>query len=141
MTPQARYFEWTPVLTFATPGDVAVTYSEQSGYGTKDGRFVSLFFNIVTSAFTHTTAAGNCLVTGSPFTTVNLTNFRARGAVEFGGITKATYTQVVLSMGQADANIRLFASGSGVAAALVNAADMPTGGTVQLRGSISFLAG
>jgi hypothetical protein len=54
---------WTPVLTFATPGNLSTTYSTQNGKvrRTRDG-MVHLSMDVVTSAFTHTTASGEiCL--------------------------------------------------------------------------------
>lgn len=125
---------WTPVLTFSTPGDVSVTYSVQSGYYTKIGRMVHLGFNLATSAFTHTTASGSLQVTGSPFTQV--TPNVVIGSLMWGGITKATYTQISPRLSNSSATIDFVTSGSGVAVAVVQAADMPTGGTVTLRGSV-----
>lgn len=58
---------WTPTLTFATPGDLAVTYSTQSGFYTKIGRFVSIQCNVAASSFTHTTASGQFRISGLPF--------------------------------------------------------------------------
>jgi hypothetical protein len=125
---------WTPVLTFATPGDLSVTYSGQSGAATKIGRRVFLDFTITTSAFTHTTASGNCMITGYPYTANStVTEYKVR----WGGITKANYTDVYVQSGSGTSGT-LFASGSGQASAGVTAADMPTGGTVVLIGSPSF---
>ena len=126
---------WTPVLTFATPGNVSVTYSTQSADYTKIGRLVHANFSIITSAFTHTTASGNLRITGLPFT---VGAELSAGAVFFGGITKASYTQVVARATNGVNYIDLVASGSGVGAAAVTASDCPTGGVMQLRGSVVF---
>src|ERR1700743_2562665 len=37
---------WTPAFTFATPGNLSITYSLQSCYYTKIGRLVSVSFII-----------------------------------------------------------------------------------------------
>lgn len=60
---------WTPVLTFATPGDLSVVYATngQQGYYTKIGRLVTASCLISTSTFTFTTASGNLQITGLPF--------------------------------------------------------------------------
>ena len=59
---------WTPVITFATPGNLSVSYSAQNGEtlkiaGTSQSVCIA-FFNLTSSAFTFTTASGNFQVTG-----------------------------------------------------------------------------
>ncbi len=127
---------WTPVLTFVTPGDLAVTYTTQTGTYTKIGRLVTVHFNVVTASFTHTTAAGNMNITGSPFT--NSASGAAHGTLAWSGITKAGFTDIKSRFIVSTATMTFLASGSGVAAAAVTAADMPTGGAVILRGTIVF---
>lgn len=129
---------WTPVLTFGTPGNLSVAYSIQSGYYTKIGRVVSVSFAIVTSTFTHTTAAGNMLVTGLPFTAVNDANYRAYAPSIFSGINKATYSSVIAALIGNTSQFQIFASGMGVAVANVVVADAPTGGTVILGGVVDY---
>lgn len=130
---------WTPVLTFGTPGNLNVAYSIQSGYYTKIGRVVSVSFAIVTSTFTHTTAAGNMLVTGLPFTAVNDANYRAYAPSIFSGINKATYSAVIAALIGNTSQFQIFASGMGVAVANVVVADAPTGGTVILGGVVDYV--
>lgn len=126
---------WTPVLTFATPGNLSVAYTTQAGHYTKIGRFVQAFFNLVLSTFTHTTASGNLQITGLPF---------APGIDYFGmnsdwtGITKAGYTQMSFECANGTTFLLLVGFGSGVARSAVTAADMPTGGTVRLRGNVIY---
>lgn len=128
---------WTPVLTFATPGDLSVAYSNQTGYYTKIGRQVLLQFTVITSAFTHTTASGNLLFTGAPFTAVNV---RGYGGQEWRGITKAGYTDMASRISVSAAQIDFIASASGLAMSNVVAADTPTGGTIDIRGSVNHIA-
>lgn len=127
---------WTPVLSFATPGDVSVAYSNQAGTYTKKGREISLHFNITTSTFTHTTASGNLVINGVPFT-ANATMIFT-GALVWRGITKATYTDVSSVISGGTTSVTFQACGSGVTNALVVAADTPTGGTVTLRGGVTY---
>lgn len=129
---------WTPVLTFATAGDLSVTYSLQLGWKRNIGELTVADFSITTSAFTHTTAAGNLQITGLPVAAIADTNYFASGSVTFGGITKAGYTQVDPVITASSSTILFVASGSGVAAGSVVAADMPTGGSVRLRGTIVY---
>lgn len=128
---------WTPTLTFATPGDLAVTYSVRSGFYQRLHTACALGFRITTSAFTHSTASGNLQITGIPYLS-NAVNI-VTGAVVWGGITKAGYSDIDAQIGTLVQNITLLASGSGVASANVVAADVPSGGTVQIRGSILYL--
>lgn len=130
--------DFTPVVTFDTAGNLSVTYSSQVGKWIREGRKITVFYNIVTSAFTHTTASGVLRITGLPFTSANVTNQLFVGSIMFGGITKAGYTQVVGNVNPNESRISIAASGSGVAASAVSAADCPTGGTLTLRGSVSY---
>jgi hypothetical protein len=130
---------WTPTFTFATAGDLAKTFSLQNGAYTKIGRLVSVSFAMVTSAFTHTTAAGNLLITGLPFTAVNDANYRAYAPLLFQGITKAGYTQIMAEMNGNTSQFFVQACGSGVNVSNVTAANMPTGGTVILAGLVNYV--
>jgi hypothetical protein len=131
---------WTPVLTFDTPGNLSVSYTRQAGQYIKIGRLVFVEFSIVTSAFTHTTAIGPARITGLPFTASNETDADASGALRWGGITNASYTNVTASIPGNDNKITINASGSGVAVIAISATDMPTGGSVVLRGSVTYRA-
>lgn len=129
---------WTPVLTFATPGNLSVTYAVQVGTYIKTGKMVTVQFRISTSSFTHTSASGNLLITGLPFASNSVTNSNTVGALRWNGITKASYTDLVSFMNAAESQFRVSASGSGVGSANVDAADMPTGGTVSLFGTHTY---
>lgn len=130
---------WTPAVTFATPGDLSVAYSGfRNGTRTKYGRFIWADFNILTSTFTHTTASGSLLVTGLLDAAANESNVIFAGAVLWSGITKAGYTQVMPYVLANESQIRFTVSGSGVGVADLVAADMPTGGTVTLRGFVLY---
>jgi hypothetical protein len=129
---------WTPTLTFSTAGDLSVTYSVQAGAYTKVGNVVTVSANIVTSAFTHTTAASNCRVTGLPFT-ASATG-RAIGAVLFQGITNANLTQLVAQVENSTDYVEFLGSKSATNSVTIAAADMPTGGSVILRFSVTYRA-
>lgn len=127
---------WQPTLTFTTVGDLNVVYSTRTGTYQKIGKKVTIWFTIVTSTFTHTTANLGLKITGIP---VDSAASISVGSLAFSGITKASYTQYVVDSGNAD-HLIVRASGSGQAGGFVSAADMPTGGTVSLFGSVSYLA-
>lgn len=128
---------WTPVLTFATPGDLSVVYANQTGQYTKIGRSVLLQFTVITSTFTHTTASGNLLFTGAPFAAINV---RGYGGQEWRGITKAGYTDLAARINVSASQLDFIASASGSAQSNVVAADTPSGGTIDIRGFVSHIA-
>ncbi len=129
---------WTPVLTAATPGDLAVTYLIQRADAVKLGQWAFASFDIVTNAFTHATAAGAARITGLPYTPATVTNATWAGSLAFQGITKAGYTQFAPRLDSGSATINFIASGSAVAGSFVAITEMPTGGTVALRGSVIY---
>lgn len=129
---------WTPVLTFATPGDLSVAYGAggQNGLYTKIGNRVFIDVMITTTTFTHTTASGAVKITGLPFTPA--ATFFSAGTLRFDNITAAGYTQFVLRANPAQTYLDILASGSGVTAAGVTTANMTSGAQVSLHGSVSF---
>lgn len=127
---------WTPAVTFATPGDLAVTYSLRTAAYTKVGRQVLLNFMLSTSSFTHTTAAGDLLITGLPFTS-GVPN-QIAGCLDWQGITKVGYTQIAPVIIGAGTTLFMIASGSGFGRDTVKVANAPTGGTIFLSGTISY---
>jgi hypothetical protein len=130
---------WTPVFTFATPGNLVVAYSVQNGVYTRIGRVVHANFFIALSTFTHTTASGNAQVTGLPFTSANVSNQNAYGPCFWGGITKANYTNVAARL-VANSNVIDFGiSGSGQTPTTVQSGDTPTGGALVLTGTLSLV--
>ena len=131
---------FAPTFSFATPGDLIYAASVAVGDATKIGRLVSAQFAIATSAFAHTTAAGDLIISGFPYTVSNASSRIFRGSLsQWRGITKATYTQMAVAMVAGGTTANIAASGSGVASANVTAADMPTGGTVFLFGSVEYI--
>lgn len=129
---------WTPALTFATPGNLSIAYSAAVGTYTKKGREVTAAFAITTSSFTHTSASGSLRITGLPFTAMTLTGAAWTSVLTWAGITKANYTAMSAQVSSAENLMNVSASGSGQALSAVTAADMPTGGTVVLRGMITY---
>ena len=86
---------FTPTITFSTPGNLAVTYTEQTGKYTKVGDLVYLSLRLWTSAFTHTTAAGTLRIGGLPFTPAGTNYYWLNLVTDGTGYTwPATTTQV-----------------------------------------------
>jgi hypothetical protein len=127
---------WTPVLTCATPGNLAVTYATQSGRYVRNGRLVTVSFDILTSAFTHTTASGDVSITGLPFT--SNASLTYQGSLFFGGITKANYTQFTPTPDTGATTMTIYCSGSAQAFDALEITNMPSGGTVKLVGTVTY---
>jgi hypothetical protein len=127
---------WVPEITFATPGDFAVTYAAQSGTWKSDGRTVTLTGLIFTSAFTHTTAAGALSITGLPFEATG--SDLALGVISFQGITAAGYTQINPFITPGTSVMGVSLSGSGLTSTTLGVAHMPTGGTVLLNPTMTY---
>jgi hypothetical protein len=129
---------WTPGITFATPGNLSVTYSTQIGNAVRQGRNLTVSFTIQTSAFTHTTASGDLRITGLPAEVADMTNLVANGSIYFSGINKASYTSFMANAVAGQVYMLVYAAGNGASFSTVKAADMPTGGTVVIAGSLTY---
>ena len=126
---------WTPVLTCATPGDLAVTYSLQVGKWSRIGNRISVDIQLTTSAFSWATASGTVSVTGLPF--VPLSTGLHVGALSFSGISKAGYTQFTAESVN-NGTLRFIANGSAITGTVLNISDIPSGGVVVLRATIAY---
>lgn len=127
---------WTPVLTFGTPGDLSVAYTTQTGQYVKIGKQVTLSLQILTSAFTHTTASGTCRITGAPFSPgageLSIGTFRWRG------ITIASMVDIMTQISASSTTLFVVASQSGGSVTSISTTHMPTGGTVDFTCTITF---
>lgn len=127
---------WTPGLSCVTVGDLSVTVTSTGRY-TRNGRLVTVTFEIDTSVFTWTTASGALRITGLPFAS-NTSTLYYNALGTFQGITKAGYTQFALRTLNGTTNLSINASGSGQSSALVNITDMPSAGSVKLYGTFTY---
>lgn len=130
---------WTPVLTCATPGDLAVTYSTQLGWYDIVGNRLHAEFMIITSGFTWTTASGSLRITGLPQASANINaNVNSMGSVAFRGVTKSGYTQILPCVTNNVSLITFLASGTAVGEATCTISDCPTAGSVRFYGSVCY---
>ena len=130
---------WTPTVTFQTAGNLSVAYSVQVGWYIKIGKLVTATCFITTSTFTHTTASGALLVQGFPFTSENTTNYRAFAALLWAGIT-TTCTDINVQMLPNTTEVQFGGSTTAAAITQISTAHALTGGTVNLRFTISYRA-
>lgn len=132
----------TPLaLTFATPGDLSVAYTTQVTQYIKKGKEVTVWFNIVTSTFTHTTASGSLQLTGLPFTVATITDYNFVEPLGWSGLNlQAGYTSVGTQVVSGGTNLIFYASGDNVAGANITTTEAATGSTIVLRGKIVYIA-
>lgn len=128
---------FSPTITFAVPGDLAVTYTTCIGRSMQKGNLCTVTFTIQTASFAFTTASGNLLITGLPVISTTVVT-PSVGALVFGGITKATYTNFACRKESSNTQISFQASGSAVGTSYVVAADTPSAGTLFLTGSVTY---
>lgn len=130
---------WTPVLTFSNPGDLAVTYAQQLGNFTVVGQKAHFDFYVMTSSFTWSSSTGTVELTGIQAELAGSAGKIATGAMAWSGVTKTNYTEIVPIHNGGQQYLGFQASGSGQATATLQAADLPSGGTVVLIGEIEYL--
>lgn len=128
---------FTPAITFATPGDLSVSYSNQVGRYEVRGSKCFVEILLATSAFTHTTASGGLRITGLPFAAAASSN-DGSALTGFGGITKANFTQFCVLTQNSQTYCVVYASGSGQAFTAVTHSDVPTSGTVFLKVAFDY---
>jgi hypothetical protein len=129
---------WTPSVTFATPGDLSLSgITVQGGDYLRVGKWCISQFSFIGVA-TFTTASGNLLITGLPFTTVT-SNTVSQGGCRWSNITKAGYTDITSQPVPTSTNANFNASGSGVGRAPVTAANVTSGGTLDLEAGVNFI--
>lgn len=135
---------WTPTLTFVTPGTLSIgSYSSRAGWYIKKGLEVTAWWNINAVNVVPGTASGSLKITGLPTAGLSVSGDASgiyAGATSFAGINKAGYTQITPYVAVSDAELYFIASGMNQAYALVGAADVPSGGTVVMRGCVQFRA-
>lgn len=133
---------WTPEITFATPGDVDVTYTTQLGRYTKVGNLVTLICSVTASSITHTTAAGDLRVEGfgSIFTPENVAGLFPMGAFGGGAGLSVTADQIAAYATAAAGYIQFIASvWDGTTPDFdLGTANLPTGNGLNIYFTIQF---
>jgi hypothetical protein len=142
-TMSPSYGTFTPAITFATPGDLSVSYTAAAtvGFWWRYGNIVNVTFNLATSSFTYTTASSFFQITGLPFANMTTVNAGSGAVLTYQGITKASYTTFIPRVGSGSTLMTVQASGSGQTTATLTTADVPSGGSIILRGSITYITG
>jgi hypothetical protein len=129
---------WTPEFTFATLGDLSVTYATQVATYNRVDNLVTVNCTLVSSAFTHTTSSGDFRIIDLPFAAKNTTSLRSIGSMYFDGITKAGFTQFTPRTTAGSSVVTFIASASATGTSAVSAADVPTGGTPSITFTMTY---
>jgi hypothetical protein len=122
---------WTPTFIFATPGDLSVVYTTQSGTYTRIGNVVYYTFSLVFSP-TFTTSSGSAIVSSLPIAAATgsmLGNVSFSGGVVFSG----NYVNLSTSTGQNNLTMLRTITTSNFGNLAPTA--FPTGGTYTIVGS------
>jgi len=123
---------FTPSITFATPGDLALTAVTASGRWTRKGRRVYVELSY-TGTPTYTTASGDFRLTGLPFAAAGgLSTFNIQGSGVFTWPASRTQVFVLPISGQTYCNVR--GLGTNIANSTAFAvSEVPSGTAVTLN--------
>jgi hypothetical protein len=129
---------WTPVFTFATPGNLSVSYVEQTGWYSRIGNIVTANF-VLGFTPTFTTSSGNAEITGIPFSSNSDTLNSSFGASFTSSITFPTgCTSICSALFANTSAILLMGSGSAVTNALFTSTQFVSGTAVLIQGSMVY---
>lgn len=139
---------WTPVVTFATPGDLDIVYSVQKGNYIRIKNTVKVTFYIFSSTFTHTTASGILTLTGLPFvsrpehnlvTSNGLGTFQAISAAgNISAINTPNTSYLAFMKSSADSQGLTLIDDVINGSANITAADTVSGGRLLLSGELTY---
>ncbi len=128
---------WTPVFTFATPGNLSVAYATQVGIYTRIGNLVYLNFNILFTP-TFTTSSGLASITGLPFTSAATSTASVGALVTTSVAFNAGATSLACVIGSASSNIQFDQSGTGIPFTQFSIINFATGTQYQMVGSLTY---
>lgn len=123
---------WSPTVTCATPGDLGVSYTAQTGRYTRIGRLVVVYFRLRYTP-TFTTASGELRLTGLPFTP----------SVFYGGVIQQTdsdtsFAAMPIPTANTSAQVIFREVTSAAATTTMSISDLTSGNAHVLDGNIYF---
>jgi len=130
---------WTPVVTFATAGDLSVSYSVQVAAYSRVGDVVDIIFNIGFIP-TYTTASGAFRITGLPFAS-NATASRVSYGICNNGSTltyPAGATTLNAYIATNNTYIQVIPIGSATSLAALSTSNFASGTAFSLSGTIRY---
>lgn len=129
---------WTPVFTFATPGDLSVSYTNQKGFYVRIGGIVVLEFQIQCIP-TFITSSGDVSITGLPITSNSTSGSGCRGIADNDNLVYPAGATMISGIIASNSNsIGFAACGSTIVDVRLSTANIISGSTIALSGSITY---
>ena len=129
---------WTPVLTFATPGNLSVVYTNQVGEYVRIGNQVTVSA-LVACTPTFTTASGNLNFTGLPF--AQSSNTGSGGVFNINSVTPVYPTGTTFTTAKVSGStttILVIGNGTGVANSNLNTTHFVSGNAVNFLFTVTY---
>lgn len=121
---------WTPTYTCGAPGNLSVVYNSRGGTYTKIGRIVTFSMILTTTSFAHTTASGDIIITGLPFTI----STAWRASVTLGNFTVNTAADGVVTAMVTATTIRFsYSATSNGTTTIIQVANNPSGVNIEYQ--------
>lgn len=134
------YTSFTPVFTFATPGDLSVVYTTQTGFYIRIGDLIWAYI-VLACTPTFSTASGNLQITGLPVASHSGENIV--GSCMLGGtaITWPTGTTCTFcQLGSTSTTLAIFGAGSTKAVAQFGASQFGSGTALVIQATFMYSA-
>jgi hypothetical protein len=126
---------WTPVVAFATPGDLSVSYGTRNAHYVRIGTLVFVSFDL-TFTPTFTTGSGAISISGLPYSVAN--NAEVSGTIRALSVTRAD--EYVTVYAPSSTTIGLLTIGTTGSAGALNHTNFPTGVAHTWRASMVYQA-
>ncbi len=124
---------FTPVFTFATPGDLSVVYTIQTGTYSKDGDVLSFYYSIAFTP-TFTTSSGEIRLTGLPTAASSSVDAYLANMIHTAGLTYgAANTQINGMVSSGNTYATLVTTGSAAALTTLSTTSIVSGVALTWR--------
>jgi hypothetical protein len=135
--PGAETGTWTPVVTFASPGDTNVVLGATGGSYVKTGNQVTVWLILNTTTFTHTTASGEFRVSGLPFAAA--ASSRITGSLELQGFDDwKGGTQANVNIPANASYMRVIVTAAGLARQALTATEHTSGDNLGIVAVVTY---
>lgn len=128
---------WTPTLTFATPGDLSVSYSTQTGVQTRIGNLIVASFTVIGTP-TYTTASGQLQIGGLTVAASQTNDTGSLGAQSVGITYPAGCTKICFVTTATATTLSFVGMGSVTASVALTTANAPTAVAITFAGTIVY---
>lgn len=130
---------FSPTVTFATPGDVAVTYGgSNAGYATQFGNLVVAHYDVHLTNITHTTASGALRIGGAPAACAGVPGNGTAGFHSAVFNYPAGYTSMSAQIASGSSNIELTFNGDAAGGVTCDTTHIATGSALRLQFTIIY---